>query len=353
MAASRALCACLAMALLAVAMAKVSPTLTDKLVDLIKKKELSKFVEELQLKDMDVNQPDSKGTLPLIEAVRGKDFKFVDALLQYGALAKSKDPATGTTPLHVAFQTNNPQIARFLLSFGADPNATDKAGKKAREISPSKEIADLIATWDKEGAMAFEDPPGTWAKKSEKSSEEYWFNVKTGESRWTAPPSAAWQRIDMQGQPIKYTNYITGQTVAKCPPPLAWVKVRADGKEMFYNWKINFTQVEKPEEVPKELLEDIEKNVNQRWLNQKTLEWSWSDPTFNTPWRELHDAEHDKDYWYNVETGESVWEIPEAMAWTKLKDDESGGHFFHNRLTQDSSWEAPEHLDWVRHDSDL
>lgn len=60
---------------------------------------------------MDVNQPDSKGRLPLIEAVRIKEPRFVDALLQYGALAKAKDPATGSSPLHVAFQQNMPVVS--------------------------------------------------------------------------------------------------------------------------------------------------------------------------------------------------------------------------------------------------
>ncbi len=69
-------------------------------------------MEELQREDMDVNQPDSKGRLPLIEAVRTKEVKLVDALLQYGALAKSKDPATGASPLHVAFQQNLPQVGQ-------------------------------------------------------------------------------------------------------------------------------------------------------------------------------------------------------------------------------------------------
>jgi hypothetical protein len=53
---------------------------------------------------MDVNQPDSKGKLPLLEAVRTRDIKYVDGLLQFRALAASVDPATGTTPLLEAFK---------------------------------------------------------------------------------------------------------------------------------------------------------------------------------------------------------------------------------------------------------
>jgi len=38
---------------------------------------------------MDVNQPCSKGKLPLLEAVKSKDIRFVESLLQYRALAAS------------------------------------------------------------------------------------------------------------------------------------------------------------------------------------------------------------------------------------------------------------------------
>ena len=82
-------------------------------------KSFDSAVEELQAENMDVNQPDSKGRLPLVEAVRTKEIKFVDALLQYGALANSKDPATGATPLHVAFQQNIVPVRPAVLGGGA------------------------------------------------------------------------------------------------------------------------------------------------------------------------------------------------------------------------------------------
>ncbi|GFR50708.1 hypothetical protein Agub_g12965 [Astrephomene gubernaculifera] len=363
MAGCKLLCLLLTVAVLGATAAKINVNLTDKLVDLVKKKQFDGFVDELQRDDMDVNQPDSKGRLPLIEAVRTKEIKFVDALLQYGAFAKSKDPATGATPLHVAFQQNLPQIARMLLQYGADVNVEDKSGKKAREFAPTKEIRELIAAYDKDGPMAFEDTPGSWTRATKPSTaslsgestpaEEYWFNTRTGDSRWNTPSSCAWQRVDVQGHPIKYVNAITGQEVHDVPPSLAWVKVRRDTQVMYYNWKVNATQLAVPEEVPKDMLADMDKNINVRWYNEKTGEFAWIDPAYHTVWRELKDEESKKSYFFNVETGESVWELPDAMAWTRVKDDETGDEFFHNRLTLESTWDAPAHMAWVRHDSDL
>ncbi|PNH01707.1 Zygote-specific protein 3 [Tetrabaena socialis] len=279
---------CLAVLLTGAATAaKVNVNLTDKLVEQIKKKTFQPFVDELQKKDMDVNQPDSKGRLPLIEAVRVKELKFVDALLQYGSLAKSKDPATGATPLHVAFQQNLPQIAKMLLQYGADPNDKDKAGKMARDFAPSKEVRELILAYDADGPMAFEDAPGTWSKQSKGSSE--------------------------------------------CRRP----------------------RIERPGEVPAEMMADIEGNVNVRWHNTKTDEFAWTDPAYHTPWRELTDEATGKTYWFNIESGESVWEMPSDMAWVQVKDEESGQHYYFNRITSDSTWDAPNHLSWVRHDTDL
>ncbi|GIL89853.1 hypothetical protein Vretimale_19272 [Volvox reticuliferus] len=349
----RLLSLCFVAALVFAVTAKVNVKLTDKLVELLRKKQLDGIVEELQRDGMDVNQPDSKGKLPLVEAVRTKELKFVDAMLQYGALAKSKDPATGATPLHVAFQQNVPQVAKLLLQYGADVNAEDKSGKKARDYAPSKEIRELIASYDNNGAMAFEDPPGTWTKQDKGAKDEYWFNGKTGESRWNVPPSCAWQRVDVQGHPIKYINAITGQEVTKVPPSLAWVKVRSNNQEMYYNFIANISQVEVPQEVPKDMLAEIEKNVNARWHNEKTGEFSWTDPTYNSVWRELVDEETGNPYWFNIETGDSVWDMPADMEWTKVPDEETGQFYFHNRATMESTWDAPSHLAWVRHDSDL
>lgn len=333
--------------------AAVNVHLTDKLVDHMKKRTFDAFVAELQSADMDVNQPDSTGRLPLVEAVRTKDARFVDALLQYGALAKSKDPASGASPLHVAFQQNLIDISKLLLQYGADPNVDDKGGKLARDYAPSAEIRALIESYDRDGSMAFEDEPGTWDRETKDSAEAYWFNSKTSESRWNTPPSCAWSRLDVQGQPIRYVNSVTGQETHNVPAALAWVKVRMEGQEMYYNFKTNASALKAPGELPAELVASIEANINVRWYNEKSGEYSWVDPTYHSLWRELKDETTGRPYWFNVESGDSVWDLPAELAWTKVMDDTTGQHYFFNRHSGDSVWEAPDHLAWVRHDSDL
>lgn len=45
--------------------------------------------------------------------VRTRDIRFVQALLEQGAIANSKEPVTLTTPLHAAFQSNLAQVRCF------------------------------------------------------------------------------------------------------------------------------------------------------------------------------------------------------------------------------------------------
>ncbi len=45
--------------------------------------------------------------------VRTRDIRFVQALLEQGAIANSKEPVTLTTPLHAAFQSNLVQVRCF------------------------------------------------------------------------------------------------------------------------------------------------------------------------------------------------------------------------------------------------
>lgn len=52
---------------------------------------------------MDASQPDYNGRLPIMEAAKSADIRFVNALLQQGVKANSTDPATGNVPIQQAF----------------------------------------------------------------------------------------------------------------------------------------------------------------------------------------------------------------------------------------------------------
>ncbi|GIL50893.1 hypothetical protein Vafri_6859 [Volvox africanus] len=321
--------------------AMASKPSTDKLVLALKKKKMATVIEELSVKGLDVNAPDSSRRLPLVEAVRSKDQAGVLALLEQGALAKAHEPATGATALHVAFKENLPGIAVLLLAHGADPAATDKSGATARSVATGKEFVEILKLYDEKGALAFESVPGSWLKE-EKNGATYYWSPSTGENRWTPPPSCAWQRITVQGQPIKYINSVTGQGVTTVPPALAWAKVRGDdGKELWLNWAAGVSSTSVPVELPVEMVADLERHINQRWYNPVTKEYSYTDPAYSTAWRELKDETHDRPYWFNIETGESVWEVPEALAWTKLEDADGGAAYFFNKVSGKVSWHRP------------
>lgn len=324
---------------------------TDALLTAITENNHKKLGELLGIKNVDPNQPSSKGKLPIVEATKYLNYDAVDLLIQYGAFANAKEPATGLSALHVANEKGSDQIARLLIKYGADPNQKDKRGKAAREFAPTVSIRDLIAQYDNGGHAAFEDAPGDWHKAKNDKGEGYFFNIRTQESRWSPPPSCAWQRVVAQGQPIDYINSITSQQVHTTPQALAWRRVSLEGEAFWYNWRTNFSQHEVPAELPEELLHELEKQPNLRWHNTETGELTWEDPHRHTPWREVTDKESGDTYWFNVLTGESNWEKPAHLAWEE--HEEEGEKFYHNPQTGESKWETPHHMAWEQHNSEL
>ncbi|KAF5836190.1 zygote-specific Zys3 like protein [Dunaliella salina] len=290
--------------------------LTDKLVENIVKKNFDGFAKELASPDMDVNQPDSKGRLPLLEAVKSKDIKFVDGLLQYRALAASVDPATGTSPLMEAFKLGQAEIGKHLLAYGADINTANKAGQKPRDFAPNKGITELITKFDAGGPAAFEDEPGTWFYTNNENGIPYWYNRHTTDARWNMPPSCAWQKVEVQHQPKRYVNYVTGQTMYTLP----------NAKTM--------------------------KNV--RWYNPRINKHSWESPEDLQEWKPVYSPENDATFYFNVKTRESTWDQPPELAWQRVDNtDGPWSHFWWNSKTDEKQWHEPDHKAWERHDSDL
>nr|BAA76863.1 Zys 3 [Chlamydomonas reinhardtii] len=302
---------------------------TDRLVAAIKSKNLSAVVDALSVKGLDVNTPDSTRRLPLVEAARSRDARL-------GGSAA---------------------IVKLLLAHGADPNAKDKTGASARSTAAAvKELADLLKQWDARGAMAFEDEPGAWIRE-ERDGQSYYWKPANGESRWAVPPSCAWQRVTVQGHPIKYINSLTGQETTRVPPALAWARVTAaDGSALWLNWasRVASAAATAPAELPAELAAELSMHPNRRWYNTATREYVYTDPAYATPWRELVDEASGAPFFFNVETGDTTWELPAALAWTEVIESSSGAdgesgsgseagpRYFHNTVSGEVAWSAPE-----------
>ncbi|KAG2453267.1 hypothetical protein HYH02_002590 [Chlamydomonas schloesseri] len=352
------------LALGCVSAASAKPPSTDRLVAAIKAKNFSALSEALSVKGLDVNTPDSSRRLPLVEAARSRDVRAVSALLEQGALARVSDGTT--TPLHLALLAQGAAaapMARLLLAHGADPTAKDKSGATARSLVPaasaaSKELSEMLKQWEARGAMAFEDAPGDWLRE-EREGAAYFWNPATGESRWSAPPSCAWQRVTVQGHPIKYVNSLTGQETTSLPAALAWARVTAaDGSGLWLNWAARVTSAaaatQPPAELPAELAAELAARPNRRWYNTVTREFVYTDPAYATAWRELRDEATGAPYWFNVDSGASVWEVPAELAWAEVVEGGSGssgaaaagttsGRYFHNTVSGEVAWTAPEH----------
>lgn len=74
--------------------------------------------------------------------------RVVQELLKYVGISLDLVDTSGNTPLHMAARYNRIDIARMLLTGGADKGITNKAGKTARELAQEKNYTDMVALID-------------------------------------------------------------------------------------------------------------------------------------------------------------------------------------------------------------
>lgn len=112
----------------------------------------------LQQDDINANLQDNRGNTPLIIAAeRGWD-EGVQILIKYGANVNTAN-SSGETPLIRAVQVHDIDVARALLTAGANPDRTDNVtGKSAREYAKDEtrypQIARLLADAAKGGTSS-------------------------------------------------------------------------------------------------------------------------------------------------------------------------------------------------------
>lgn len=96
----------------------------------------------LKAKTCDVNVRDNAAYTPLHECCSRGHLKIARALLQYGADPNAS--AAGVRVLHVAVESDNVQIVRLLLSYGADPLIHTYSGLTPLQLSRSKSMRELM-----------------------------------------------------------------------------------------------------------------------------------------------------------------------------------------------------------------
>ena len=112
-------------------------------------------IEALLKSGADIHETDKNGVTPLHFAVRFRSPAAVEALLRHGANANQACKRSGSTPLHRAVtwtgapqtagkQNEAKEIIKLLLKFGADPQATNKKGKRPADYVRDDEILRLL-----------------------------------------------------------------------------------------------------------------------------------------------------------------------------------------------------------------
>ena len=153
----------------------------------------------------------------------------MDVLLQAGAKVDDPELHSGNSSLLVSVMQGEPEIAKLLLAYGANVDHRNKAGDSPRSLireleeageSGIDEFSKILELFDKDGSMAFEDPPGTWQMFTDSTNRNYYQNLYTQESRWSVPPSCAWNRRKKESGLFAYANKVSGQVTWQMPPAL-------------------------------------------------------------------------------------------------------------------------------------
>ena len=290
----------------------------------------------------DANARNGNGTTLLSVASAVGNLAAAELLLQAGAHVNATDLRSRNTSLHVAADRGFEEIARLLLSYGASPDIKNAEGETVRgtiqraaqaamamatalPAAPSQGIpfgslgegggegagdeddsseeaeaaldaardaarmaqaasdamGALLAAYDRGGAAAFEDPPGSWRKIASSSSSSfsggrshYYYHVDLQESRWETPPTCGWREsITRSGAPVYY-NVVTQQVVWQKPNALRWRLVLRKGsaRPEWLHIPSQHTQHDVPAELPESMVHDLMDEPNVFFFNEATGE---------------------------------------------------------------------------------
>ncbi len=109
------------------------------------KQDWIEIINLLIKKSSNVNEVGFMCYSPLHEAVKGKDQKVIDILIDNGAIIDRKN-CHGSTPLHIAVELNNVNAITKMIDAGANPYLKNNKQESAIELAETQEIYKLLIT---------------------------------------------------------------------------------------------------------------------------------------------------------------------------------------------------------------
>ena len=230
-----------------------------------------------------------------------------------------------------AHMTLNPEVKAALTI----QNAYRK--KQARRVLRAKAAAKHAEE---------QTPVDGWVEQMDPHSGEYFFyNVDTGEQTWDIPEALGGDKIP------KYCKLYDSATVS-----YYWYE-NATG-EYFYDEPSDWVEPTKkalaahittnPEIKAALLIQNAyRKKQARKVLRAKSAAKHATEQTPVDGWVEQMDPHSGQYYYYNVDTGDQQWDIPEAMGgdklptWAKIYDPASVSYYYFNNFTHENVWEEP------------
>ncbi len=106
---------------------------------------------------VDLNKKDLEGKTPLIVALNMGEREIAEALIAKGADLKAKDK-NDITPLHAALRMGQAEVATALIEKGVDVNGADRTGQTPLTLAQQRGLTDVVALLKQKGAKEPVDP---------------------------------------------------------------------------------------------------------------------------------------------------------------------------------------------------
>jgi hypothetical protein len=162
------------------------------------------------------------------------------------------------------------------------------------------------SSWKEPEALGIPAAAGTQGE-----GHRYW--VVDGKPSWEAPEEYAWRSLasaeGADGRPY-FQNTVTQAVTWERPAALGWSR-RSVSKTFWYNAVTGESRREPPTDVV-----GFEHESGQRYFAGADGAATWDKPAAGA-WTEARSEEHDRPYFHNAVTGETVWERPpnSNVAW--------------------------------------